>query len=77
MFNIPTVTVASETLTSAAASVTLTYAAPAGVAWTPRHLLVRVNARMMGLIRTVTAEYGFNGDHWLKLQRATIARGWH
>ena len=59
MFNIPTVTVDSETLDLAAASVTLTYAAPVGVAWTPRHLLVRVNGS--GSV-SVNALLRLNGD---------------
>tara|TARA_R110000764_G_scaffold193622_1_gene278950 strand:- start:1940 stop:3544 length:1605 start_codon:yes stop_codon:yes gene_type:complete len=44
MFNIPTVTVAKTTLTGTSSSVTLTYVAPS-VAWTPRHLVVRVNGK--------------------------------
>ena len=45
MFNVPTVTVAKTTLDSTSDSVTLDYAAPNGVAWTPRHLVVRTNVR--------------------------------
>ena len=62
MFNIPTVTVASETLGSAASSVTLTYAAPAGVSWTPRHLVLRVNAKSTTTAAVVGGRLQLNGD---------------
>ena len=62
MFNIPTVTVAKTTLGSAASSVTLTYAAPGGVSWTPRHLLVRVNAKSTATAAVVGGRITFNGD---------------
>ena len=45
MFGIPTVTVDKTTLDSTSDSVTLTYAAPAGVSWTPRHLLLRTSTQ--------------------------------
>ena len=62
MFNIPTVTVASETLGSADSSVTLDYAAPGGVSWTPRHLLVRVDAKSSEVAAVVGGRIRFNGD---------------
>ena len=60
MFNIPTVTVAKTTLTSTSDSVTLTYAAPAGVSWTPRHLLVRM--QMLATSGYPNIFTRFNGD---------------
>ena len=62
MFNIPTVTVASQTLGSAAETITLDYAAP-DVSWTPRHLVIRWTARSN---EAVSVERGvslrLNGD---------------
>ena len=60
MLNIPTVTVAKTTLTSTSDSVTLTYAAPAGVSWTPRHLLVRM--QMLSTEEVPNIYTRFNGD---------------
>jgi hypothetical protein len=62
MFNIPTVTVAKTTLASAASSVTLEYAAPYGVSWTPRHLVLRVNAKSTTAAAVVGGRLQFNGD---------------
>ena len=61
MFNIPTVTVAKTTLTGTSSSVTLTYVAPS-VAWTPRHLLLRVNGRTTRGTTNAHVEIRLNGD---------------
>ena len=62
MFNIPTVTVAKTTLTGTSSSVTLTYVAPS-VAWTPRHLVVRVNGKSnYSSYDRDNIEFQFNGD---------------
>jgi hypothetical protein len=60
MFNIPTVTVDSETLTGTSSSVTLDYAAPVGVSWTPRHLVVR--AEMQATSGNPNVYFQLNGD---------------
>ena len=60
MFNVPTVTVAKTTLDGTSSSVTLDYAAPSGVSWTPRHLVVRVNATNDTSVDDLLLR--FNGD---------------
>jgi predicted 2-oxoglutarate/Fe(II)-dependent dioxygenase YbiX len=60
MLNIPTVTVAKETLDADTDTVTLTVASPAS--FTARHLLVRINAISDATADGQTVKMRFNGD---------------
>lgn len=62
MFNLPTYLLEQQVLTSTASSVTFTYSAP-DVSWTPRHLLVRVNARSARAASIGSIEINFNDDN--------------
>ena len=65
MFNIPTYLIEQQILTAAAASVTfddITAQVAAITAWTPRHLLLRVNGLTDGGYDLSTMKMQFNGD---------------
>jgi len=61
MFNIPTYLIEQQVLAADTDTVTLTYTAPS-VAWTPRHLLIRINARTGRGNTRDTINVRFNGD---------------